>query len=130
MCGGGSVLGSILGGAVGFLVGGPAGAAIGAGLGGSSGMQYDTAEQGRKQQQSALNQQNEMQQQSLAQAQQQAQRQEQAVNAANRRAPVMANLLERAGGGAPGGGAGTMLTGPMGVNPADLQLGRSTLLGS
>jgi hypothetical protein len=41
----------------------------------------------------------------------------------------MASLMEGAAEGAGGGPSGTMLTGPQGVSPQDLALGRSSLLG-
>lgn len=55
---------------------------------------------------------------------------EQAHNKLNQKKPANANTLltENAGLGK-GGVAGTMLTGPSGIDPAKLQLGKSTLLG-
>jgi hypothetical protein len=52
-----------------------------------------------------------------------------AMNAANRRQPDVAGIMERAGQQAGGGPSSTMLTGPGGVDPTQLSLGRSTLLG-
>jgi hypothetical protein len=51
------------------------------------------------------------------------------MSAANRRKPNIAAIMDNAAEGSMGGPSGTMLTGPMGVNPQDLQLGRSSLLG-
>jgi hypothetical protein len=51
------------------------------------------------------------------------------VNRANAKTPDSGAILSAAGQAAKGGPAGTMLTGPMGVNTADLNLGKSTLLG-
>ncbi len=56
-------------------------------------------------------------------------RSEMAQAAANRRQPDIGGILRGAEQGAMGGPASTMLTGPTGVNPQDLALGRSTLLG-
>lgn len=54
---------------------------------------------------------------------------EQNVNRANAKQPDAGAILSAAGQAAKGGPAGTMLTGPQGVNPSDLSLGKSTLLG-
>jgi len=75
-----------------------------------------------------MRQQAQMQQQQVAQAAMQQRRSEQAIAGAQRREPnvqaIMAGAQETATGP-----SSTMLTGPMGVNPQDLNLGRSTLLG-
>jgi uncharacterized protein HemX len=87
-------------------------------------------EQGKKAQQDAMRQQQAAQAQAAKQAQAQTEASMGAMRAANRRAPDVAGIMQaaqEAGGG--GGPASTMLTGPMGVNPQDLQLGRSSLLG-
>ena len=60
------------------------------------------------------------------QAQSQQRRSEMAMNAANQKQPDMSAIQKAA---ASGGVAGTMLTGPAGVDPAALSLGKSTLLG-
>jgi hypothetical protein len=62
-------------------------------------------------------------------AMKQQQKSEIAMSAANRRKPNIAAIMDNAAEGSMGGPSGTMLTGPMGVNPQDLQLGRSSLLG-
>jgi hypothetical protein len=49
--------------------------------------------------------------------------------AANRIEPAVGGIMQAAQESAQGGPSSTMLTGPMGVNPQDLQLGRSSLLG-
>jgi len=51
------------------------------------------------------------------------------INKAASRAPDSASLISQAQQKAKGGVTGTMLTGPTGVDPASLSLGRSTLLG-
>jgi len=75
-----------------------------------------------------MRQQSQMQAQQAAQAAMQQRRSEQAIAGATRREPnvqaIMASAQEAAAGP-----SSTMLTGPMGVNPADLQLGKNTLLG-
>lgn len=57
------------------------------------------------------------------------QEQDRQVNKANAKAPDVNALLSAAQQQASGGPSSTMLTGPMGVNPAQLTLGKSTLLG-
>ena len=51
------------------------------------------------------------------------------MNAANRRMPDMSSIMANAAKGAAGGPSGTMLTGPGGVDPNALALGKNTLLG-
>lgn len=93
------------------------------------GMQMSQSEKQAKLQEQALQQQQQAQTQALQQAKQQQAASEQAINMANRRQPNVAAVMGRAAAGAAGGPSGTMLTGPMGVNPQDLQLGKNTLLG-
>lgn len=54
---------------------------------------------------------------------------DQAMNAANPKKPDTAGALSQLQQAAKGGPSGTMLTGPTGVDPALLSLGKSTLLG-
>lgn len=54
---------------------------------------------------------------------------EQEFNRANRRNPSGGPMASGNQASAAGGNASTMLTGPMGVDPSSLQLGRTTLLG-
>ena len=86
-------------------------------------------EEGKRQQKKALESQERAQAQQLAQTQAQQRRSEMAMNAANRRTPDVGGIMERAGQQAAGGPSATMLTGPGGVDPTQLSLGRSTLLG-
>ena len=58
-----------------------------------------------------------------------AQRAEEATNRANAKAPNSAAAMSAALLAGKGGNAGTMLTGPGGVDPSKLTLGRATLLG-
>lgn len=54
---------------------------------------------------------------------------ERATNAAGAKAPDVAALLSGAEAAAKGGAGSTMLTGPSGIDPSALKLGKSTLLG-
>lgn len=54
---------------------------------------------------------------------------ETAQNKANMKTPDIAGILARAAQSGASGLAGTMLTGPSGVNPAGLNLGKTSLLG-
>ena len=80
-------------------------------------------------QREAMGQQRKAQDAAAAQARSQQRRSQQAMAAANRAEPDVAGIMGRAAAEGAGGPASTMLTGPMGVNPQDLQLGRSSLLG-
>lgn len=86
-------------------------------------------EQGAKMQRQAMSEQKKAQDAAAAQARSQQRRSQQAMAAANRAEPDVAGIMGRAAAEGAGGPASTMLTGPMGVNPQDLQLGRSSLLG-
>jgi hypothetical protein len=87
-------------------------------------------EQGRKAQQDAMAKQQQAQKQAAAAATSQARKSEMAMNAANRAQPDVSAIMSAATKGAAGGPAGTMLTGPTGVDPNALSLGKNTLLGS
>lgn len=54
---------------------------------------------------------------------------DEANNRANQKTPDVNAILSAAQQSAKGGPAGTMLTGPSGVDPGALSLGKSTLLG-
>jgi hypothetical protein len=139
----GSALGAIgagLGAAAGAagLAGGTAGglgAAIGSALpaigaataAAGTGYAISAGESGKKAQQQAMTEQRTAQQAAAAQARSQQRQSQQAMAAATRAQPDVAGIMQQAG--AEGGPTTTMLTGPMGVNPQDLQLGRQTLLG-
>lgn len=62
-------------------------------------------------------------------ATQQADQADQAMNAANKRRPNLGAAV-RSGAAPVAGAGGTMLTGPAGVDPGMLTLGKNTLLGS
>ena len=54
---------------------------------------------------------------------------DEANNRANQKRPNANAILDSAQQAAKGGMGGTLLTGPQGVNPGELSLGKSTLLG-
>jgi hypothetical protein len=116
---GGAAAGSTL--ATGLAAAGAATAAAGTGYAIAAG------ESGKKAQAKAMSDQRTAQQAQAAQARSQQRQSQQAMAAATRAQPDVAGIMQQAG--MEGGPSTTMLTGPMGVNPQDLQLGRSTLLG-
>ena len=105
-------------------------AIIGAAIAGAvgTGASIIAGEQGRKQQKAALGEQQRAQQEQAARAAIQQRRSEAAMAGAARREPDVSGIMAAAQETA-GGPTSTMLTGPMGVSPQDLNLGRSTLLG-
>ena len=56
--------------------------------------------------------------------------QDEATNRANRKSPNVNAIMAAAQQAAKGGVGGTMLTGPQGIDPSALQLGKTSLLGS
>ena len=104
---------------------------IGVGLGvAAAGTGYSIAsgEDAKKKQASALSKQESAQAQAVKAAEGQRKKSEMAINQANRQTPNVQGIMESAS--AAGNAAGTMLTGPTGVDPNALALGKSTLLGS
>jgi Flp pilus assembly protein TadB len=99
-------------------------------LGTMAGYSIYSGERANRMQQHQLRQQDAAQMQALQQSEKQRQTSEQAMNRANQRTPNVRGIMEGAMQQAAGGPSGTMLTGPMGVDPSALALGRSTLLGS
>ena len=95
----------------------------------ATGYSIYAGEQGKKAQQDAMRKQEAAQAEAAKQAKLQTEQSQAAMRAANRRAPDVAGIMQAAQESAQGGPSSTMLTGPMGVNPQDLQLGRSSLLG-
>ncbi|HEX7386252.1 MAG TPA: hypothetical protein VF285_03115 [Castellaniella sp.] len=67
--------------------------------------------------------------QQAAAADKQAQQAEEGVNRANQKKPDVMGILSAAQQAGKAGAAGTMLTGPQGIDPSALQLGKNTLLG-
>ena len=101
-------------------------AVAGAGLG----YTIASGEDAKKKQAQALTRQESAQAQAVTAAERQRQTSEMAINQANRKKPDVSSIMQAAGESASGGTAGTMLTGPTGVNPNALSLGKTTLLGS
>jgi hypothetical protein len=100
-----------------------AGAAAGAGATAYSAVSSSQA------QDYAARQQKKAQDAAAAKARTEQRRSQQAMAAANRAEPDVAGIMGAAQSGAAGGPASTMLAGPTGVNPQELQLGRTSLLG-
>ncbi|MDR3005209.1 MAG: hypothetical protein LBV14_13360 [Acidovorax sp.] len=69
------------------------------------------------------------QRQAQANADKQAAQADQDFNRANQKKPDTVGMLSAAQQAGKGGASGTMLTGPSGVDPNSLTLGKSTLLG-
>ena len=69
------------------------------------------------------------QQQAQANALKQERAADQAMNQANQKKPDTAAILSAAQQSGKAGASGTMLTGPAGIDPNSLTLGKSTLLG-
>ena len=55
---------------------------------------------------------------------------QEAQNRADQKSPDTASILSAAQQASKGGASGTMLTGPLGVDPDTLKLGKTSLLGS
>jgi len=108
-------------------------ALIGAAAVGAAGLGYTIASgvDAARKQVSQRRQLEAVQRQAVKAAEGQRKRSEMVVNQANRQQPNVAGITQaaRAGGG-DSGASGTMLTGPIGVDPNTLELGKSTLLGS
>lgn len=103
-------------------------AAVGIGAGAMKN-QYDQGKAAQASAERGLQMQQQAQDTAVKQANAQASQSQQAVNKANRATPDTQAIMSEAGQAAKGGGAGTMLTGPMGVDPNQLALGKNTLLG-
>lgn len=99
---------------------------------GAAGVGYTIAagEDAKRKQADALGRQQKAQEQAVNAAQGQRKQSEMAVNKANRQQPNVAGIMQAASAASSGGAAGTMLTGPTGVDPNALALGKSSLLGS
>lgn len=106
--------------------------AIGSAAVGAAGLGYTIAsgEDAKRKQADALGRQQAAQQQAVNAAQGQRKQSEMAMNRANQQQPNIAGIMESASAASSGGAAGTMLTGPTGVDPNSLALGKSSLLGS
>lgn len=91
------------------------------------GVSVYSANEQKKAAEATLEQQKAAQAEATAQYEAQVAASEEAFNAANQQQASSATAMERA---AEPGAASTMLTGPLGVNPEELQLGKRTLLGA
>ena len=132
MCGKdtGAVLGALGGAALAYATGGAslaAGTAGAAAAGGAAGaVAGDTLIDKPAQ---ALDLQKQANRQAVDAATQQANQADQAFNRANGKTPDLMGLSSQNAMDAKGGVSGTMLTGPTGIDPKSLLLGRTTLLG-
>jgi hypothetical protein len=106
--------------------------AIGSAAVGAAGLGYTIAagEDAKRKQADALRKQESAQKQAVNAAQSQRKQSEMVVNQANRQQPNIAGIMQAASAASSGGANGTMLTGPTGVDPNSLALGKSSLLGS
>jgi DNA-directed RNA polymerase beta subunit len=86
-----------------------------------------SGEQAKGRQQDALRQQEAAQAQQLDQSKQAASTAQQNINKANQKRPDTQAIMGDAA--MSGGAGGTMLTGPQGIDPQQLALGKNTLLG-
>jgi transcription initiation factor TFIID subunit TAF12 len=103
-------------------------AAIALGAGAMGGSIY-SGEQGKKQQKQSLRMQQQQQREAEARATSQQRRSEQEMARANAKKPDISAIMQAAQESSRAGAASTMLTGPRGVDPNALQLGRTSLLG-
>lgn len=78
----------------------------------------------------AADAQEKAQQQAKANADKQAKAADEATNRANQKQADTSAILSAAQQAGKGGASGTMLTGPQGVDPNSLSLGKNTLLGA
>jgi Flp pilus assembly protein TadB len=97
--------------------------------GAALGYTISSGESAKKAQEQALRQQTQAQQEQATMAAAQQERSMTAMRRTQMRQPDVSGIMAGAQEIAEGGPTSTMLTGPMGVNPQDLNLGRSTLLG-
>jgi len=88
-----------------------------------------SGEQAKDRQKDAMRQQEVAQTQQLTQAKEAAATSQQNINKANQRRPDTQAVMADAGMAGAGGASGTMLTGPQGIDPQQLALGKNTLLG-
>ena len=109
---------------LGAVMAGTAAAATAAG----TGYTIAAGEDAKRKQADALTRQKKAQTEAANAAQGQRRQSEMAINKANQQTPNVAGIMESAS--AMGNASGTMLTGPTGVDPNALALGKSTLLGS
>ena len=111
---------------LGAVVAGTSAAAAAAG----AGYTIAAGEDAKRKQADSLARQQKAQTQAVNAAQGQRKQSEMAMNRANQQQPNIAGIMESASAASSGGANGTMLTGPTGVDPNSLALGKSSLLGS
>ena len=111
-----------------LAIGAGTAAAIGIGAGAMKN-QYDAGKKAQETAEQGLQLQKQAQAENVKATEAQASASQQAVNRANRATPDTVAIMSEAGQAAKSGGSGTMLTGPMGVDPNQLSLGKNTLLG-
>lgn len=99
-----------------------------AGIAGIMGAKQSSAASDAQKQ--ALKAQEQAQKQAQAQTVADARRSDTANNEASKKTPDVSAILARAAQSGKAGLTGTMLTGPLGVDPAGLNLGKTSLLGS
>lgn len=114
---------------VGSIIGTIAAITMAAAAAAGTGVSIAAAQSGKKSQEKAMEQQKQAQDQAASQAQAQSRKSEYAANAANRKSPDLNAIMQSASQAAKGGPSGTMLTGPGGVDPNSLALGKNSLLG-
>ncbi len=90
----------------------------------------DARKQQEAYQRQALAQQEQAQQEAKLSAEKQAKTSEETMNAATRKNPDVASIMAAAEAQQQGGVGSTMLTGATGIDPNDLKLNKSTLLGA
>ena len=95
-----------------------------------AGVSYVNGQQQKKSANRAADQAEDQARQQATAAEKQLSLAEQDTNRANQKRANTGSLLDAASQAGKAGASGTMLTGPMGVDPKLLNLGKSTLLGS
>lgn len=95
----------------------------------STGYSIYAGQKSASMQEKAMQQQETAQKQQLEVATKQQKSAEENMNRANAKTADAGAILSAAQQASSGGGAGTMLTGPQGVDPNSLALGKNTLLG-
>lgn len=90
---------------------------------------YDNGQKQKRAAERAAEQQERAMKQQAKQAEDLANRAEQDMNRANQSRPNTQGALDAASQAGRAGPSGTLLTGPQGVDPNSLQLGKTTLLG-
>jgi len=88
-----------------------------------------SGERAAGQQKQALRKQAGAQEQARMEARSQQRQSDEAMGRASRKTPDTGGIMAAASQAAQGGPSSTMLTGPMGVDPNALSLGKNTLLG-